>query len=387
MKNKFSIYLFTTTRADFGLLKNLILEILKVKKIKLRIIATGSHLEKLNGSTIKEIKNSKIEIYKKFKIYDKFNGKSEEIAKSISILIGKVSNLLEKKPCDLIIVLGDRYEVFSIAIASFISRIPIAHIQGGELTVGAIDDSTRHAITKLSHYHFVTNLEHKNRVMQLGEDPKRIFNVGALGIDSVMNTKFISKIELEKILKIKFEKKILMVTIHPETQIKNYNNKLIREVMKALNSLNDTTIIMTSPGLDHEFKFVNDEIKNNLGKNIHYFKSLGQRIYLSCVNISDGVLGNSSSGIIEVPFLKKPSINVGDRQKGRPLANSIINVKAKKDDIIRAINIIFSKKFRKKILRNKKKDLFGKGNSARKITTILSKIKINSNLSKRFYDI
>jgi len=386
MKNKFSIYLFTTTRADFGLLKNLIVEILKVKKIKLKVIATGSHLENLNGLTIKEIRNNKIDIFKKFKIYNKFNGNSEEISKSISILLGKVSNLLKKKPCDLIIVLGDRYEVFSIAIASFIARIPIAHIQGGELTIGAIDDSIRHAITKLSHYHFVTNLSHKNRVIQLGEDPKKIFNVGALGIDSVMNTKFFSKNELEKILKIKFQKKILIVTIHPETQIKNYSNKLINEVMDALNSLKDITIIITSPGLDHEFKLVNEKIKKNLGKNIYYFKSLGQRIYLSCVNISDGVLGNSSSGIIEVPFLKKPTINIGDRQKGRPLADSIINIKAKKQDIIKAINIIFSKTFEKNFLYNKKY-LFGKGNSAKKITAILKKIKINNNLSKPFYDI
>jgi UDP-N-acetylglucosamine 2-epimerase len=386
MKNKFSIYLFTTTRADFGLLKNLIVEIFKVKKIKLKVIVTGSHLENLNGLTIKEIRNNKIDIYKKFKIYNKFNGKSEEISKSISILLGKVSNLLKRKPCDLIIVLGDRYEVFSIAIASFIARIPIAHIQGGELTIGAIDDSIRHAITKLSHYHFVTNLSHKNRVIQLGEDPKKIFNVGALGIDSVMNTKFFSKNKLEKILKIKFQKKILMVTIHPETQKKNYSNKLINEVMDALNSLKDITIIITSPGLDHEFKLVNEKIKKNLGKNIYYFKSLGQRIYLSCVNISDGVLGNSSSGIIEVPFLKKPTINIGDRQKGRPLADSIINIKAKKQDIIKAINIIFSKTFKKNFLYNKKY-LFGKGNSAKKITAILKKIKINSNLSKPFYDI
>ena len=386
MKNKFSIYLFTTTRADFGLLKNLILEILKEKKIKLRVIATGSHLENLNGLTIKEIRNNKIDIYKKFKIYDNFNGKSEEISKSISILLAKVSNLLKRKPCDLIIVLGDRYEVFSIVIASFISRIPIAHIQGGELTIGAIDDSIRHAITKLSHYHFVTNLSHKNRIIQLGEDPKKIFNVGALGIDSVINTKFFSKNELEKILKIKFQKKILIVTIHPETQIKNYNNKLINEVMDALNDLKDVTIIITSPGLDHEFKLVNEKIKKNLGKNIYYFKSLGQRIYLSCVNISDGVLGNSSSGIIEVPFLKKPTINIGDRQKGRPFADSIINIKAKKQDIIKAINIIFSKKFEKNYLYNNKY-LFGKGNSAKKITAILKKIKINSNLSKPFYDI
>jgi UDP-hydrolysing UDP-N-acetyl-D-glucosamine 2-epimerase len=386
MKNKFSIYLFTTTRADFGLLKNLIVEIFKVKKIKLKVIVTGSHLENLNGLTIKEIRNNKIDIYKKFKIYDKFNGKSEEISKSISILLAKVSNLLKRKPCDLIIVLGDRYEVFSIAIASFISRIPIAHIQGGELTIGAIDDSIRHAITKLSHYHFVTNLSHKNRIMQLGEDPKKIFNVGALGIDSVMNTNFFSKNELEKILKIKFQKKILIVTIHPETQIKNYNNKLINEVMDALNSLKDITIIITSPGLDHEFKLVNEKIKKNLGKNIYYFKSLGQRIYLSCVNISDGVLGNSSSGIIEVPFLKKPTINIGNRQKGRPIADSIINIKAKKHDIIKAINIIFSKTFEKNYLYNNKY-LFGKGNSAKKITAILKKIKINSNLSKPFYDI
>jgi GDP/UDP-N,N'-diacetylbacillosamine 2-epimerase (hydrolysing) len=156
--------------------------------------------------------------------------------------------------------------------------------------------------------------------------------------------------------------------------------------MDALNSPKDITIIITSPGLDHEFKLVNEKIKKNLEKNIYYFKSLGQRIYLSCVNISDGVLGNSSSGIIEVPFLKKPTINIGDRQKGRPLADSIINIKAKKQDIIKAINIIFSKTFKKNFLYNKKY-LFGKGNSAKKITAILKKIKINSNLSKPFYDI
>ena len=385
MNNKLFIYLFTTTRAEFGLLKNLINEILKVQNLRLKVIVTGSHLDNSNGLTIKEIKEDRIDVYKKIKIYNKFDGSSNKITESICISISKVANLLKRKPSDLVIILGDRYEIFSIAIASFIARIPIAHIQGGELTMGSIDDSIRHAITKLSHYHFVTNLIHKNRVKQLGENPNKIFNVGALGIDSILNTSLFLKCELEKILKIKFQNKILIVTIHPETQKKNYNNKMVTEIMKALSVLNNITIIITSPGLDHDSLLIKKIIKKYLKKNIYYYKSLGQKIYLSCLNVSDGVLGNSSSGIIEAPFLKKPTINVGDRQKGRPLAKSIINSRPKKNEIVKAIGIIFSEQFKKRCLSTS--NLFGKGDAAKKIVSILKKIKINDDLSKRFYDL
>ena len=385
MNNKLFIYLFTTTRAEFGLLKNLINEILKVKNLRLKVIVTGSHLDNSNGLTIKEIKEDRIDVYKKIKIYNKFDGSSNKITESICISISKVANLLKRKPSDIVIILGDRYEVFSIAIASFMARIPIVHIQGGELTMGSIDDSIRHAITKLSHYHFVTNLIHKNRVKQLGENPNKIFNVGALGIDSILNTRLFLKSELEKILKIKFQNKILIVTIHPETQKKNYNNKMATEIMKALSVLNNTTIIITSPGLDHDSLLIKKIIKKYLKKNIYYYKSLGQKTYLSCLNVSDGVLGNSSSGIIEAPFLKKPTINIGDRQKGRLLANSIINSRPKKNEIVKAIGIIFSEQFKQKCLSTS--NLFGKGDAAKKIVSILKKIKINNDLSKRFYDL
>ena len=386
MNNKLFIYLFTTTRAEFGLLKNLINEILIVKNLRLKVIVTGSHLDKSNGLTIKEIKEDRIDVYKKIKIYNEFDGSSNKITESICLSISKVASLLKRKPSDLVIILGDRYETFSIAIASFIARIPIAHIQGGELTMGSIDDSIRHAITKLSHYHFVTNLIHKNRVKQLGENPNKIFNVGALGIDSILNTSFFLKSELEKILKIKFQNKILIVTIHPETQRKNYNDKMVTEIMKALSVLNNTTIIITSPGFDHDSLLIKKIIKKHLKKNIYYYKSLGQKKYLSCLNVSDGVLGNSSSGIIEAPFLKRPTINIGERQKGRPLAKSVINCRPKKNEILKAIEIIFSERFKKKYLSTS--NLFGKGDAAKKIVDILKKIKINNNdLSKRFYDL
>jgi UDP-hydrolysing UDP-N-acetyl-D-glucosamine 2-epimerase len=202
-----------------------------------------------------------------------------------------------------LIVLGDRYEILALALAAHISRVPIAHIHGGEITSGITDDAFRHCITKLSHIHFAANKIYKERLIQLGEDPKNIFSVGGLGIDSIKKTKLLLKKEIEKKLKIKFKNKNLLVSFHPETLKKNSALEQIKELLSALSLLNETCIIFTSPGADLENRIILKHIKAFVKrkKNSYYFSSLGQVNYFSILNIVDAIVGNSSSGILEMP--------------------------------------------------------------------------------------
>jgi UDP-hydrolysing UDP-N-acetyl-D-glucosamine 2-epimerase len=377
------IFLVTSSRADFGLLKNLILKLNKTSDFDLKIIATGSHFSKKHGFSFKEIGSEKIKIYKKILISNNTKS-SKSLLNDMSVLSKSISSLIKQNKPDLFIVLGDRYEVFAITLAAYLERIPIAHIHGGELTQGSLDDGFRHCITKMSNFHFVTNEIYKKRVIQLGENPNSIYNVGSLGTENIYKTNFFNKEDLEKFLKINFRKNILVICIHPEIT-KELTKNLANELIAALNYHRDKTIIFTMPGSDLFNDIIFKKIKSfiNTNPNSFLFKNLGSRRHLSLLQIADTIIGNSSSGILEMPIFGKPSINIGQRQEGRIKVKSIINVAPKRFIIKKAIDSIYKKRSNKINRFNYKKEK----NVSNKIVSILKKINIKKSQTKKFYDV
>ena len=380
------IYIITSTRADFGLLKNLIFKIKKNKNFILKVIASGTHFSKKYGYTYDEIKESKIQIYRK--IICKFNSdNSEGISQVISKCITESSKIFKTFRPDMVIVLGDRYEILASTISAHLSRIPVAHIHGGEVTHGVIDDAFRHSITKMSHIHFVANAIYKKRVVQLGESPKNVYVVGGLGVDSISKTNLLTKSELEKKFNLKFNKTNFLVNFHPETLNKNLAKKQIRELLSAFSELKNTGLIFTIPGPDLENEIVVKLIKKFTlkHKNAYFFKSLGQVNYFSFLNQVDGMIGNSSSGLLEMPYFKKGTINIGTRQSGRLFSKSVINIKKKKSKIIQAVKKLLSNNFQKNIRNNI--NPYGNPGASDKIIKILKKIKVKKIINKKFFDI
>jgi len=333
------ILFISSSRADYGLLRNVILETKKNRNVKIYVLVTGSHLSKEFGNTIKEIE---LDGLKKNIIKKKILKKSffeKDISNYISQTILSTSNILDKIKPEKIVILGDRYELLGCAIAAMSYRIPIVHIHGGEVTTGAIDDSIRHSISKLSHLHFPIHETYKRRLIQLGENPKTVFNFGGLGAYSIKNTKFKSKSVLENELRINLDKKIFLITFHPTTLEKNKSKYQISNLLSALNKFKNVIKIFTSSNFDHENKIIKNEIlkftyKNN---NTFFFSSLGHLNYVSLMKISSVVIGNSSSGVLETPSLVIPTVNIGNRQKGRIISNNVINSKYEKKNIIKNI--------------------------------------------------
>ena len=383
---KKKICFVTSSRAEYGMIKNLLFQIKKSKKLNLKILATGTHLSARHGLTYKEILQDDLQIYKKLKISIN-SDTSLAISGAISEGVKKFSKEFNSLRPDLILILGDRFEIFSAAIAAMSERIPIAHIHGGELTEGAIDDAMRHSITKMSHLHFVAAKEYKNRVHQLGESKKFIYLVGGMGADIIKNMKFINKNELQKKLKFIFRKKNIFVNFHPVTLEKNSSRKHIKEILKALKLLKKVGIIFSMPNADHNSKIIYDEINSFVKKNKNSiaFKSLGSLKYLSCLKLCNVVLGNSSSGLLEAPNLKIPTINIGDRQKGRAKSGSVVDCLPTQKKIYLNLTSILSgkKKF-------KNKDFFspyGQGGASKKILKILEKVNYKNLLKKKFINI
>tara|TARA_B100000953_G_scaffold140755_1_gene116460 strand:- start:56 stop:1240 length:1185 start_codon:yes stop_codon:yes gene_type:complete len=382
---KRKICVITGTRAEYGLLKRLMKAISDSEEFELQLIATGMHLTKKFGLTYKEIESDG------FKIDKKVNIKLESdtpigISKSTSLgLIGFSKSLQELEP-DLILILGDRFEVFSAAIASMFLRIPIAHLHGGELTEGATDEAIRHSITKLSHLHFVASKEYKNRVIQLGENPKNVFLVGGLGVDSIRKTKLLSRNELENSLDLKFKKKNILITFHPVTLENSTSGTQMKELLKALSKLRDTNLIFTMPNADVDgkiiFSMIEDFAKEH--SDAYAFTSLGQQKYFSCIAQVDCVIGNSSSGLLEVPTFKKGTINIGDRQRGRLKATSIIDCEPNLKSISKALEEIYKPKFIAKV--NSTINPYGDGVAVEKIIKVLKRKSFDKLLKKDFYN-
>ncbi len=376
------IFLLTSTRADFGLLKNLIKKLNKDKKFNLKVIVTGSHLSKKHGLSLNEIKQSKIKVFKKIKISNSTKSNTF-LLNDIGILSKKLSYLINQEKPHLMILLGDRYETLGAALAAYISKIPIAHIHGGEITSGSLDDGFRHSISKLSTIHFVSNLFYKKRLIQLGENPKTIFNVGSLGVENIFKTKLLEKDELQNRLKIKFKNNILSICLQPEIT-KSVTLKLVNETLSALKNYNDKTLIFTLPGVDLNNSVITDKLKYFVKrkKNAFLFKTLGSQNYLSLLKISDACIGNSSSGIIEMPTFNKPTINIGTRQEGRVRAKSVIDVSINRKEIQKKINLIYDKKVSKNFT-----NPYNKSNTSKNIISILKNFNINKHKIKKFFDI
>ena len=381
------ICFITTSRADYGTLEELLIEISKNRNVILQLIVTGSHSSKIFGST-NEIKNKKKYFVKKIKINSN-NINSKSVAYSFSETTKKITSVLSFSKPDVFVVFGDRYEMLAAAVSAYILRIPIVHIAGGEKTSGSIDEGFRHAITKLSALHFPISDNYKRRLLQLGENPSTVFNYGSLNLTKIKKNTYLSKQELEKKLKFKFLKKNLLLTYHPDTI--NYKKclKNLIVVLNSLKSFKNTKVIITSPNADSKgvvmINYIKKFIKKNKSNNFIFFKSLGSQIYLSLLKIVDGAIGNSSSGISEVPFFKIGTVNIGDRQQGRLLTPSIINCTVSKIKIINSINMLFDYKFKKKIDKNYK--IYGDGNSAKKIAKKILKFKFKKFEKKDFYDI
>jgi len=380
------ICVVTGSRADYGLLKSLILKIKKNSNLKLQLVVTGSHLSKEHGYTISEIYEDGFKVNEIIKIVGHESNPINLIKSSSKALNGYAKCFKRLKP-DLILILGDRYEIFCAAYTGVVFGIPIAHLHGGEVTQNSYDELFRHAISKLSQIHFSSTETYRKRIIQLGESPKNVHNVGAVGLEDIKNFAFISKKNIENKLKIKFNKKSLLITLHPETLHREKINKNCAIILSTLKKLKNTTLIFTMPNNDVQSNQITKQIKNfcNKNKNAFFFKSLGRKLYLSCIKNVDAVLGNSSSGLIEVPSLNKPSINIGKRQYGRVQSKSIISCDFNKFQILRSIKKVYSNKFSSKL--KKLKNPYYKKNSAQNIINVIKSTKLNKILIKKFYDI
>ena len=386
MRNK-KICVITGSRAEYGLLANLLKKLKKNKFFDLQIIVTGMHLSTEFGETYKEIENDGLKINKKIEVVLS-SDTAESISKSIGLGFISFSEAYKDLKPHIVIILGDRYELLAPAFSALLNNIPIAHIHGGEVTTGAFDDAIRHSISKMSWLHFCSTEVYKKRLIQLGENPSAVFNVGGLGAENVNKINLIKKEKLEKELNIKLDKNFFLVTFHSTTLEKNTSKKYFQNLLNALNEFKDFKIIFTLPNSDTDGRVIIKLIKNFQSKHkerVYYFTSLGQTKYFSLIKYCKAVIGNSSSGLLEVPSFKIPTVNIGERQTGRVYAPSVINCLATKKSITLAIKKTFNKKFSSK-LKNIKNPYYN-GETSKKIINILKNKKIPQNLKKVFYDL
>ena len=376
----------TGTRAEYGLLKGLMIEIQQSKKTNLQLIVTGTHLSRKYGNTIQEIEVDGFKINKKVPMMPSSDS-VKDVTKSMGkAIIGYADALSELNP-DILILLGDRYEILAAASSALLLNIPICHIHGGEITEGAFDDSIRHAITKMSKIHFVASEDYRNRVIQLGEEPRNVFNVGGLGVDAIKKFKPLSIQDLELKLRLKFKKNNLLVTFHPVTHELNTASNQIHQLLKALGELENTNLIFTMPNADPKGEFIWDAIQQFVKKDPSMrfaFKSLGSLQYFSTLSYVDGVIGNSSSGVLEAPSFKIGTVNIGSRQQGRLMSNSVINCKPECKMILKSIKKLYSKPFQKSL--EDAYNPYGNGGAAKKIIKILNSLECAPQSKKKFYD-
>ncbi|MDP2782321.1 UDP-N-acetylglucosamine 2-epimerase [Devosia sp.] len=380
------VCIVTGTRAEYGLLYWLMKEIQSDVSLELQVIVTGMHLSPEFGLTYKEIEkdfaiNRKIEMLLS-------SDTSIGISKSMGLAQISFAEAYDELSPDIVVVLGDRFEIFSAATAAMIARLPIAHIHGGETTEGAFDEAIRHSITKMSHLHFVATEAYRQRVIQLGEAPDKVFNFGAPGLDNILNLRLLAIEELEKETGFKLGKKNLLVTFHPVTLEQSTAKEQFQQLLAALDELSDTRIIFTKANADTDGRVINTMIDSYVAANTAKaiaFTSLGQLRYLSALQYVDAVVGNSSSGLTEAPSFKIGTINIGDRQRGRIRAASVIDCTPDKSAIIDAIQQLYSPGFRKSLC--DVTNPYGEGGSSQKIAGILRSHPLTQLLKKIFNDL
>jgi GDP/UDP-N,N'-diacetylbacillosamine 2-epimerase (hydrolysing) len=381
------ICILTATRAEYGLLKPIILKLKAVPEFETKVVVTGAHLSPDFGLTYKEIENDGICIDKKIDILLSADTPTA-ISKTMGLaMIGFADYFAQLEP-DMLLVLGDRYETLAVCCAAMNQRIPIAHLYGGETTEGAVDECIRHAITKLSYLHFTSTPEYRRRVIQLGEQPDRVFNVGAIGIENIFNEKLSSKVELESAIGFKLDKPYAVVTFHPVTLEDNSSAEQFEALLKVCQTHQDMKFIFSKANADTNGRIIN-QLMDRYAKehdNVVVVASLGVANYLSALKYSEMVIGNSSSGLTEAPSFGIPTINIGDRQKGRIQADSVINCAPVAGEIDEAIRMAVTDEFKQKA-RNTVNQ-YGDGNTSGKIVTKIKEFLLNDriNLKKKFYD-
>lgn len=380
------ICVVTGTRAEYGQLYWLMKEIEADTELELQIIVTGMHLSPEFGLTYKEIEKD-FTITKKIEMLLS-SDTAIGISKSMGLAQISFAEAYDELKPDMVVVLGDRYEIFSAVSAAMIARIPIAHLHGGETTEGAFDESIRHSITKMSHLHFTAAQEYRNRVIQLGEQPDRVYNVGGMGIENIKRFTLMSREAFETSIDFKLGKKNLLVTFHPVTLEKSTAKEQFQELLSALDELKDTNIIFTKTNSDTDGRIINQMIDEYVSKNGHKsvsFTSLGQLRYLSALQYVDAMVGNSSSGLTETPSFKIGTINIGDRQKGRIKANSVLDCEPNKKSILQALGTLDSASFQEEL--KSVQNPYGDGMASKQIIEVIKSIDLSSILKKSFYNI
>jgi GDP/UDP-N,N'-diacetylbacillosamine 2-epimerase (hydrolysing) len=380
------ICVITGTRAEYGLLRWVMQGIKDDTELTLQIIATGMHLSPEFGLTFKAIEQDGFQIDRKVEMLTS-SDTSVGIVKSMGLgLIGFADALDDLQP-DLIVVLGDRFEIFAAVSAALVARIPVAHLHGGEATEGLIDEAIRHSITKMAHLHFVAAEPYRQRVIQLGEQPDRVFLVGGLGIDNIKRLQLLDRAALEASLDFKLGRKNLLITFHPVTLETATAVSQMEELLTALAVLKDTQLIFTLPNADTDGRALIKRVQTFVEQhhNARAYDSLGQLRYLSCIAQVDGVVGNSSSGLAEVPSFKKGTINIGDRQHGRLQAESVMNCEPTRDSIANALAQLYSVDFQTRL--QKVTNPYGEGGASKAIVSTIKSVSFDEILKKRFYDI
>ena len=383
------ICVVTGTRAEYGLMSRLIRLINDSDKTQLQLIVTNMHLSPRFGNTYLEIEADGIKIDKKVPIIDDSAPDTavETLYSMSRALSGFAEAYAELKP-DLVVVLGDRYEILAAATAALIERIPVAHLHGGEITEGAYDDAIRHSITKMSHLHFTSTEEYRKRVIQLGEQPERVFNVGALGVENIKKLPLMSKEEIEREIDFEIDGNTILVTYHPVTLGNRTAKEDIDDFIAALEERKDLRVIFTMPNSDTGGQFIVDAINGFVTRNADRakaYKSLGVLRYLSVMKQVAAVVGNSSSGLLEVPSFGIPTLNIGDRQNGRIAAESVYNCEPDEESVLNGLDKVLSKEFRELayVVRNP----YEKANTAEEIFKVISSYPLEGLNQKKFYNI
>ena len=381
------ICVVTGTRAEYGIMYWLLKYLQEDNDIQLQIIATGMHLSPEFGLTFKEIEKAGFTIDKKIEIL--LSSDSEVgIAKSMGLAQISFAEAFQELKPDIIVVLGDRFEIFSAVSSAMVSKIPVAHLHGGEATEGLIDESIRHSVTKMAHLHFTGTELYRRRVIQMGENPSRVFNVGSPGLDNIFKLDLLNKEEFEKAINFKLSQRNILITFHPVTLEKNTSRTQFEALLKSISNLENTNIIFTKGNSDTNGRIINQLIDQYVAKNPDTscaFPSLGQLRYLSALQHVDVVLGNSSSGLAEAPSFKVATIDIGDRQKGRIKAESVISCDPTHESISTAIREAFSEEFQSRL--KNVKNPYGEGGASEKIVKILKDFDYSDILKKKFYDI
>lgn len=383
-----TIIIATATRAEYGLLRPVIKRLINETDLITRVVVTGAHLSPEFGMTVHEIENDEVIIDKKIEILLS-SDTSVAISKSMGLAMISFAEYFEESRPDALLVLGDRYETLAICCAAMNARVPIFHMYGGETTEGAVDEAIRHSITKMSYLHFTSTDVYRKRVIQLGEDPRRVYTVGSIGIENALKTELFSKGALEENLGCQLGENYAVVTFHPVTLEHASAKKQIEEVLKVTEAFPDMKFLFTKANADADGRIINARIEEFLQthKNIYLYSSLGMKRYLSAVKNAQVVIGNSSSGLVEVPTFGIPTVNIGDRQKGRMQADSIINCEPEYEKIKAAVSKALSTEFRE--IARTVINPYGDGNTSAKIVDIIREwLTVRGiDIKKKFYDI